>query len=205
MKAMLAGLAHELAPDQLQLVLIDPKQVTFNFQGSSPYLQHPIANDLNDALPLIEQCFDEMEGRYTRLKERHKENISELAGSEALPRIVLIFDEFADLMLDKGSKKELETLLKRIGAKARAAGIHLVLGTQRTEASVVTPLLRSNLPGRISLKVISDKDSKLILDAPDAANLLGRGDLFWRQGGGLLRLQSPFVSREELEGQLRIV
>jgi S-DNA-T family DNA segregation ATPase FtsK/SpoIIIE len=205
MKAMLAGLAHELAPDQLQLVLIDPKQVTFNFKGSSPYLPKPIAYDVNDALPLIEEYFEEMERRYTLLRQRHKENIAELTGADAVPRIVLVFDEFADLMLERGSKKELETLLKRLGAKARAAGLHLVLGTQRTEASVVTPLLRSNLPGRVSLKVTSDRDSKLILDAPDAANLLGRGDLFWRQGGGLLRLQSPFVSREDLDGHLRIV
>jgi hypothetical protein len=205
MKAMLAGLAHELAPDQLQFVLIDPKQVTFNFQGSTAYLPRPIAYDINDALPLIEESFEEMERRYTLLRQRHKENIAELTGADALPRIVLVFDEFADLMLDRGSKKELETLLKRLGAKARAAGIHLVLGTQRTEASVVTPLLRSNLPGRISLKVTSERDSRLILDVPDASNLLGRGDLFWRQGGGLLRLQSPYVGREELDRHLRIV
>jgi S-DNA-T family DNA segregation ATPase FtsK/SpoIIIE len=98
----------------------------------------------------------------------------------------------------------MEPLLKRLGAKARASGIHLVLGTQRTEASVVTPLLRSNLPGRVSLKVASEKDSMLILDAPGAAELLGRGDLLWRQGGDLLRLQSPFVSNEDLEKLLRV-
>jgi hypothetical protein len=205
MKALLASLASELGPDQLRFVLIDPKQVTFNFQGESPYLLDPIAHDIPEALPLIRKCFNEMERRYGLLKERQKENVSELSGQDALPRIVLLFDEFADLMLDKDSKKELETLLKRIGAKARAAGIHLVLGTQRTEASVVTPLLRSNLPGRISLKVMSEKDSKLILDAPDAAHLLGKGDLLWWHRGGLLRLQSPFVARRELEQRLRLV
>lgn len=205
MKAMLAALAEALPPDQLHFVLIDPKQVTFNFQGDSPYLPHPVAYDVNDALPLIEACFGEMESRYTLLRQRHKENVAELTGADARPWIVIVFDEFADLMLDKESKKGLETLLKRLGGKARAAGIHLVLGTQRTEASVVTPLLRSNLPGRVSLKVTTDRDSKLILDAPGAANLLGRGDLLWRQGGGLLRLQSPFVGREELDRSLRIV
>jgi S-DNA-T family DNA segregation ATPase FtsK/SpoIIIE len=117
---------------------------------------------------------------------------------------VVVFDEFADLMLEAKSKRELETLLKRLGAKARAAGIHLILGTQRTEASVVTPLLRSNLPGRISLRVTGDRDSKLILDAAGAAELLGRGDLLWRRGGDLLRLQSPYVGEEELRRTLRV-
>jgi S-DNA-T family DNA segregation ATPase FtsK/SpoIIIE len=138
------------------------------------------------------------------LRKAGKEHVGQLTDKEAVPRWVLIFDEFADLMLERGSKKEMETLLKRLGAKARAAGIHLILGTQRTEASVVTPLLRSNLPARISLKVISERDSNLILEAPDAASLLGRGDLLWRQGAGLTRLQSPFVKREELERLLRL-
>lgn len=204
MKAMLAALAHGLPPDQLQLVLIDPKQVTFNLTGESPYLSKPVAHDTKDALPLVEEAFDEMEKRYTLLKQRRKENISELTGRDSQPRLVLVLDEFGDLMLEKNSKKELETLLKRLGAKARAAGIHLVLGTQRTEASVVTPLLRANLPGRISLKVAGERDSKLILDAPEAAGLLGRGDLFWKQGAGLIRLQSPFIDRDELEKMLRV-
>jgi hypothetical protein len=204
MKAILASLAHRLGPQQIQFVLIDPKQVTFNLSGGSPYLRAPIAYDLSAALPLIEDCFEEMERRYTLLRQRRLENVAQLTGAEAPERIVVIFDEFADLMLEKESKKELETLLKRLGAKARAAGIHLVLGTQRTEASVVTPLLRSNLPGRVSLRVMGEKDSKLIIDAPDAAHLLGRGDLLWWQGGGLLRLQSPYVGREQLEKCLRV-
>ncbi len=107
-------------------------------------------------------------------------------------------------MLEKERKKGLETLLKRLGAKARAAGIHLVLGTQRTEASVVTPLLRSNLPGRVSLRVMGERDSKLIVDAPDAAHLLGRGDLLWWQGAACCGLQSPFVARDQLESCLRV-
>jgi DNA segregation ATPase FtsK/SpoIIIE, S-DNA-T family len=204
MKALLASLAHRLGPDQIQFVLIDPKQVTFNLPGNSPYLRAPIAYDLAAALPLIEECFTEMERRYTLLRERRLENVAELTGAEAPEQIVVLFDEFADLMLEKESKKGLETLLKRLGAKARAAGIHLVLGTQRTEASVVTPLLRSNLPGRVSLRVMGERDSKLIVDAPDAAHLLGRGDLLWWQGGGLLRLQSPFVARDQLESCLRV-
>jgi S-DNA-T family DNA segregation ATPase FtsK/SpoIIIE len=116
--------------------------------------------------------------------------------------VFLVFDEFADLMADPKWKKSLETPLRRIGAKSRAAGIHLMMATQRPEASVVTPLLRSNLPGRVALRVASKADSNIILNEPDAAALLGHGDLLWRQGARLLRLQSPFVSREALERAL---
>jgi S-DNA-T family DNA segregation ATPase FtsK/SpoIIIE len=203
MRAILAGLAHGLGPDRLQFVLIDPKRLTFNFHGASPYLRRPVAYDLDEALPLIEECFNEMESRYVRLQKFRADHIGQLTGADAMPHWVLVFEEFADLMADKENARELVNLLKRIGAKARAAGIHLVLTTQRTEASVVTPLLRSNLPGRLSLQVISEKDSKLILESPQAAYLLGLGDLLWRQGGGMIRLQSPFVQSKELEAALR--
>ena len=204
LKVMLGAMAHGMAPAQLQFILVDPKRVTFNLSGPSPYLKHPIAYDQEAVIPLLTECADEMERRYEVLAARHKSHVSELAGTDAVPRIVLMFDEFADLMHDPAAKAEMEPLLKRLGAKARASGIHLVLGTQRTEASVVTPLLRSNLPGRVSLKVASEKDSMLILDAPGAAELLGRGDLLWKQGGDLLRLQSPFVSNAGLEKLLRV-
>ena len=203
LKAMLAALADHLGPGELQFFLIDPKQVTFNLPGRSPYLRAPVVHDAAEAMPVLEACYDEMERRYTLLRKRGKDHVGELTRPDAVARWVVIFDEFADLMADRGTKKELEALLTRLGAKARAAGIHLALGTQRPEASVVTTLLRSNLPGRISLRVISERDSKLILEEPDAAHLLGKGDLFWRKGGGLIRLQSPLVGRSELERALR--
>jgi hypothetical protein len=204
LKALIAALASHLGPDQLQFVLIDPKQVTFGLAGQSPYLRRPVVFDAAEALPLVEECYQEMERRYALLHARGREHVGDLAGADAVPRWVLVFDEFADLMADRASKKELEVLLKRLGAKARAAGIHLVLGTQRPEASVVTPVLRANLPARIGLQVPTERDSKIIIDEPDAAHLLDRGDLFWRRGGSLVRLQSPFVTREELAGSLRL-
>jgi S-DNA-T family DNA segregation ATPase FtsK/SpoIIIE len=204
LKVMLGAMAHGMTPDQLRFILIDPKRVTFNLTGVSPYLRDPIAYDQAAAVPLLQWCADEMERRYETLAARHKSHVSELTGADAVPRVVLMFDEFADLMHDAEGRKQMEPLLKRLGAKARASGIHLVLGTQRTEASVVTPLLRSNLPGRVSLRVASEKDSLLILDAPGAAELLGKGDLLWKQGGDLLRLQSPFVSNAELEKLLKV-
>jgi S-DNA-T family DNA segregation ATPase FtsK/SpoIIIE len=204
MKAILASLTHGLGPGELRIVLIDPKRVTFNFRGHSPYFDAPVAHDSDGAGPLLDKAVEEMERRYALLEQQHKSNVSELTGAEALPQIVIIFDEFADLMADKAGKKALEGQLKRLGAKARAAGIHIILGTQRTEASVVTPLLRSNLPGRISLKVTSDRDSNLILNDAGASDLLGKGDLLWLTGGDLLRLQCPYVSQDDLETLLRV-
>jgi hypothetical protein len=204
LKALLARLAYHLGPERLQIFLIDPKQVTFNLPGASPYLRGPVVHEVAKALPVMEECYNEMERRYTLLQQRGKEHVDELTGADAVPRWVVVFDEFADLMAGRSNKRDMEALLSRLGAKARASGVHLVLGTQRPEASVVTPLLRSNLPGRISLRVISERDSKLILpEQPDAAHLLGRGDLFWWHGGGLIRLQSPFVTKPELEKILR--
>ncbi|MHC5537194.1 FtsK/SpoIIIE domain-containing protein [Singulisphaera rosea] len=202
LRAAIALLAARLTPDRIRFLLIDPKRVTFNLQRPSPYLRAPVAYDLDEALPLIETCMAEMDRRYQILEERKLSNVGELP-PELLPRIVVIIDEFASFLEDKESKKVVTALLKRIGAMARAAGIHLILSTQRPDKDVVTPLLRENLPGRIALRVASKASSDLILGAPDAENLLGRGDLFWKRGGELLRLQSPFVTQAELEETLR--
>ncbi len=202
LRATIGGLAARLAPDQIQFVLIDPKRVTFNLRGSSPYLRSPVAYDLDAALPIIENCKAEMERRFALLKERNLSNVSELP-PDLLPRIVIVIDEFASFLEDKESKRVVNDLLKRIGAMARAAGIHLIVSTQRPDKDVVTPLLRDNLPGRIALRVASKAASDLILGSPEAEHLLGRGDLFWKKGGELLRLQSPFATQAELERALR--
>ncbi len=204
LKAVLASLAARLEPASIRFRLIDPKRVTFNVGAKCPYLGGPVVYDGEEAIPILQECVNEMERRYQLLQQRGKDHVRSLLGADAVPRWVIVFDEFADLMTDKATKKELEPLLKRLGAKARAAGIHLVLGTQRPEASVVTPLLRSNLPGRIGLQVASEKESKLFLDEPDAAYLFGKGDLIWKRGGGLIRLQSPFVPKEEFDRYLRV-
>ena len=204
LKAVLAALAARLEPAQVQFRLVDPKRVTFNVPEGCPYLGGPVVYDGEEAIPVLDACVEEMERRYKLLQQRGKDHVRHLTGADAVPRWVIVFDEFADLMVDRGIKKQLEPLLKRLGAKARAAGIHLILGTQRPEASVVTPLLRSNLPGRIGLQVASEKESKLFLDEPDAAYLFGKGDLVWKRGGGLTRLQSPFVPKPEFDTYLRV-
>ncbi len=204
LKAMIAALAARLEPSQVQFRLIDPKRVTFNVPANCPYLGGPVVYDGEEALPVLEECTEEMERRYKLLQEWGVDHIRHLTGADAVPRWVVVMDEFADLMTDKSTKKQLEPLLKRLGAKARAAGIHLVLGTQRPDATVVTPVLRSNLPGKIGLQVGSERESKLFLDEPDAAYLFGKGDLVWKRGGGLVRLQSPFVPKAEFEKLLRV-
>ena len=115
-----------------------------------------------------------------------------------------MIDEFAGLMEDKAAKRAMNELLKQIGAMARAVGIHLILATQRPDKDVVTPILRDNLPGRVALRVAAKASSELILGSPEAAFLLGKGDLFWLSGGGLLRLQSPLATREEFEDCLKL-
>ena len=204
LKAVLASLAARLTPEQVKFRLIDPKRVTFNVDPKCPYLGGPVVYDGEEALPVLEACSEEMERRYKLLQARGVDHVRHLVGADAVPRWVVVMDEFADLMTDRNTRKELEPLLKRLGAKARAAGIHLILGTQRPDASVVTPVLRSNLPGRIGLQVATERDSKLFLDEPDAAYLFGKGDLVWKRGGGLVRLQSPFVPKAEFDRLLRV-
>jgi DNA segregation ATPase FtsK/SpoIIIE-like protein len=204
LKAMLAGLAARLSPLELRFLLLDPKHVTFNFPCKSPYLLHPVAHTVDEAMPLVQECFAETERRYALLEKRGMEHVGQLTKTDALPRIVIIFDEFADLMAEPDSRRELEGSLKRIGALARAAGIHLVLATQRPDKDVVTPQLKANLPTRICLRVDGERNSKIILDEEGGENLLGQGDLFWKHGGGIIRLQGMYVGKEELENFLRL-
>lgn len=204
LKAVLAALAALLEPAQVRFRLIDPKRVTFNVPAACPYLGGPVVYDGEEAIPVLEECVAEMERRYKLLQKRGADHVRHLSGADAVPRWVVVFDEFADLMVEAATRKQLEPLLKRLGAKARAAGIHLVLGTQRPDASVVTPVLRANLPGRVGLQVASERESKLFLDEPDAAYLFGKGDLVWRRGGGLVRLQSPFVPKAAFDAYLRV-
>lgn len=204
LKAMIAALAARLSPVELQFILVDPKRVTFNFPGKCPYLLRPVAHTAEEAMLLVQECFAETERRYKLLQSKGLEHVGQLKGADALTRWVVVLDEFADLMADPESKRELEGSLKRIGALARAAGIHLVLATQRPDKDVVTPLLKANLPTRICLRVDSERNSKIILDEEGGENLLGNGDLFWKHGSGMVRLQGAYVPRQELDRCLRM-
>jgi DNA segregation ATPase FtsK/SpoIIIE, S-DNA-T family len=204
LKSILAGLAAHLSPTEIEFLLIDPKRVTFNFSGKSPYFKKPIAHTIEEAIPLAEACALEMDRRYAMMQKLKVEHIGQVPSDRRPVRTVLIMDEFADLMTDKASKKEFETLLRRLGGMARAAGIHLVLATQRPDASIVTPVLRSNLPTKICLRVDSEKNSNIILDEPGGEHLLGRGDMLCKIGGGTVRLQGAYVGKGELAELLKI-
>ncbi len=200
LRSLLLSLLVRHDPAHFQVALVDPKRVTFPEFENMRWLYEPIVKTREDAIALMERLVVEMDNRYQRFE---RSRCSDLAtynqkATQPLPRLLCIFDEYADFMADKETAKALEQSIQRLGAMARAAGIHLVIATQRPEAKVVTPLIRSNLPGRVALRTASDADSIIILGGKygAAANLLGKGDLFYSGGGSLQRLQSLFATAE---------
>ncbi|NEO35502.1 MAG: cell division protein FtsK [Moorea sp. SIOASIH] len=206
LRSLLLSLLYNHSAEQLKIALVDPKRVTFPEFEQMPWLLSPIVKDSDRAIELMEQLVDEMEQRYRKFEQAKCPHLDaynqQLSNKQnlALPRIVCIFDEYADFMAEKEIRKELELSIKRLGAKARAAGIHLIVATQRPDANVVTPIIRSNLPGRIALRTASEADSKIIFGGSntEAAYLLGKGDLLYQKGGKLERLQSLFAETIKL-------
>ena len=197
LRSLLLSLLIKQDPQHFQVALVDPKRVTFPEFETMRWLYEPIVKTAEDAIALMERLVIEMDDRYQRFESTRCADLSAYnqKSNQPLPRILCIFDEYADFMADKATAKALEQSIRRLGAMARAAGIHLVIATQRPEASVVTPLIRSNLPGRVALRTASEADSAIILGGKKsaAANLLGKGDLFYSGGGTLQRLQSLFA------------
>lgn len=200
LRSLLLSLLVRHTPDNLKIALVDPKRVTFPEFEKMPWLYSPIVKDCDRAIALMEQLVGEMEKRYQRFEATGCADLSTYnqKSSQILPRIVCIFDEYADFMTEKDSRTALEQNIKRLGAMARAAGIHLIIATQRPEAKVVTPIIRSNLPGRVALKTASEADSAIILGGKQttAAYLLGKGDLLY--GASLQRLQSLLATNINL-------
>ncbi|MBW4480597.1 MAG: PD-(D/E)XK nuclease family protein [Tolypothrix brevis GSE-NOS-MK-07-07A] len=202
LRSLLLSLLVRHSPQNLKIALVDPKRVTFPEFEQIPWLYSPIVKESDRAIELMDELVAEMESRYQRFE---KAGCADLNGynqpsRQLLPRIVCIFDEYADFMAEKEIRTALEQSIKRLGAKARAAGIHLIIATQRPEAKVVTPLIRSNLPGRVALRTASEADSKIVLGGTQtaAASLLGKGDLLYQIGNNLLRLQSLLATTIQL-------
>ena len=202
LRSLLLSLLYRHSPDRLKIVLVDPKRVTFPEFEKMRWLYSPVVKESEGAIELMTELVEEMESRYRRFElascgDIHRYNQQ---SSKPLPRIVCIFDEYADFMAEKEISSQLEFSIKRLGAMARAAGIHLIIATQRPEAKVVTPIIRSNLPGRVALRTASEADSTIILGGKEtaAAYLLGKGDLLYQMGAQLQRLQSLFASQIEL-------
>lgn len=208
LRSLLLSLLVRHSPETLKIALVDPKRVTFPEFETIPWLMRPIVKQTDKAIDLMDHLVSDMESRYQRLEKAACNDLraynQKVESSQRLPRIVCIFDEYADFMAEKETAKALEQSIKRLGAKARAAGIHLIIATQRPEARVVTPLIRSNLPGRIALRTASAADSKIILgdDETIASTLLGKGDLLYKSGASSQRLQSLFV--QDVSSQINL-
>ena len=203
--AMLVSLLYRNSPDQLKLLMIDPKMLEFSIYNDIPHLLTPVITQPKQAIVALANMVVEMEKRYklmSKTKTKNIENYNEKAkkeGREAFPYIVVIIDELADLMMTAG--KDVEFYIARLAQMARAAGIHLIVATQRPSVDVVTGLIKANLPSRISYKVGQKIDSKIILDAQGAESLLGKGDMLFTPPGtsNIIRLHAPFVEEEEIE------
>lgn len=201
LKSLVASLISRNQPAALRLALIDPKMLTFAGMGTSRHLLRPVMTDLDAALAFLEEATSEMDRRYAVLAKERFSNLRErfAAGKGDMPFWVILIDEFADLILaGRDEKQQFESSIARLAGKGRAAGIHLVLATQRPDRNIVTGLIKANLPLKVCLRVTSATNSQIVLDEPGAERLLGRGDLLCDCGRGVIRAQSPFVSAAEL-------
>jgi hypothetical protein len=196
LKSLVASIAFRNAPERVRLALVDPKILTFSSVESSPYLWRPLATDIDTALAVLESAVSEMEGRYRTLANEGFLSISDRIKADRtdLPFIVLVFDEFADLILTgRDNRKNFEDMVARLAGKGRAAGVHLVLATQRPDRTVVTGLIKSNLPMKVCLRVANATNSQIVLGEAGAESLLGKGDLLCDLGRGIARAQSYYV------------
>jgi S-DNA-T family DNA segregation ATPase FtsK/SpoIIIE len=197
LQSMLLSLIAHHPPSAIRFVLADPKIVTFNvpkfITRIADYLEGAVRYDIEEIIPVIEQLVAEMERRYRQFQQQKVQNIDEYNAEAAtkIERRVLVIDEFQDLMVDKESSELFVGGIKRLGAKARAAGIHLILATQRPDAKTLSPQIKANLVGRVAFRVGSHTNSKIILDASGAEDLLGKGDLLASFGLGRVRAQGP--------------
>ncbi len=203
--AIIACLLYDNSPDDLRLIMIDPKRVELvNFNGI-PHLLGPVVVNMDEVVACLRWVVHEMDNRFS-LFAKHKvrnidaynEKMDKTNGDNTMPYIVVLIDELADLML--AAADETEKLLTRLAQMARATGIHLVIATQRPSVDVVTGLIKANFPSRISFAMTSSVDSRVVLDTPGAEKLLGRGDMLYMASDSskLLRLQGCFVSDDEL-------
>ena len=219
--SVLVSLLIKKSPNQMKLILIDPKQLELALYARLPHLIMPVITEAKTAATALLWACQEMERRYSIMSEFGVRNIEGFnhklknAGGPAidkirkfyeytsdesyeLPYIVIIVDEFADLILTQKGK-EIETHICRLAAKARAAGIHLMLATQRPSVDVITGLIKSNFPTRVSFRVTSSTDSRTILNAMGAEKLLGKGDMLYKQGVDTTRIHSAYIEETEIE------
>lgn len=218
LNALITSLLYSKRPEELKFVMVDPKMLEFSvyeglknhYLAKLPDVEHPIITDMSKVVPTLNSLCIEMDNRYQKLTEARVRNIkdyndlvmsgklSRIDGHDFMPYIVLIVDEYADLIMNTNGK-EAEIPITRIAQKARAAGIHMVIATQRPSSDIITGVIKANFPARIAFKVFGQIDSRVILDSPGANQLIGRGDMLFYQGKDMLRLQCAFVDTPESE------
>lgn len=200
LRVAIQGLIHSNTPQTLRFVLIDPKRTAFNEFANSSYLLTPESLVFPDAQPVGDVLIEmvrEMERRYGLFQEAQVDNLNQYGGAtgRVLPRIVCVCDEYFALIAgDSKKRKAIETQISLLGAKARAAGIHLILATQQPSREVIKGVLDSNIPARVGLMMVKKEESKMLLGQAGAEHLLGRGDLLFRDVGDPVRLQAPLLS-----------
>lgn len=210
LNSMLVSLICKYSPQELRLILIDPKKVEFTIYDGLPHLMiNEIIADAQKAVSALNWAIKEMERRYLVFEQKTRSGVvvrnldeynSNLADDEEkLAKIVIVVDELADLM--SVAKKDIEERIQRLTQKARAAGIHLVIATQRPSVDVITGVIKGNLPTRMAFRVIQEVDSRTILDESGAEKLLGNGDMLYKTGGmfSCMRVQGAFLSSEEVQ------
>ena len=200
LNVMICSLLYRHHPDRLRLLMIDPKRIELSLYDGIPHLLHPVVSEPKEATRALRWAVMEMERRYQLLEEAQARNLEgyNKTAEEPLPWLVIVIDELADLMMV--SSKEVESSITRLAQMARAAGIFLIVATQRPSVDVLTGLIKANFPARISFKVSSKVDSRTILDVMGAERLLGMGDmLFLPPGSSVLeRIHGAFVSEKEI-------
>ncbi len=217
LNAIIASLLYRKSPDELKFVMIDPKMVEFSlyakieqhYLAEIPDTEDPIITDMSKVVATLSSLCVEMDDRYQLLKTAHVRNVEEynqkmidqklnpLEGHRYMPYIVIVVDEFSDLIMTAG--KEVEMPIARLAQKARAVGMHVIIATQRPSTNVITGIIKANFPARIAFKVSSGVDSKTILDATGAQQLIGRGDMLISNNSEMIRVQCAFIDTPEVE------
>jgi DNA segregation ATPase FtsK/SpoIIIE, S-DNA-T family len=199
LNSIILGIMCLYSSEDVKFVFIDPKQVEFNFYERNKFTQKVIT-DIESAVLELEVLVEEMERRYSIMNKQYVKDMSsynKLSDNEKMERIVIVFDEFADFMTqDKETAKRVENSIQRLGQKARAAGIHLIICTQNPKAEVINTKIRSNLPARLALKATDAVASNIILDKDGAEKLAGKGDFLAKFGSSPIRGKSPFLTDE---------
>ena len=198
---LISSILFSRKPDEVKLILVDPKMVELSVYNGIPHLMLPVVTDMNKAAAVLRWAVREMDARYMTLATAGVRNVASYNKqnpTKAMPLILIIIDELADLMM---TNPDVEESIDRLAAKARAAGIHMVLATQRPSVDVITGKIKANVPSRIAFTVATQIDSRTILDQAGAERLLGRGDMLFNPIGANkpIRIQGAFISDEEVE------